>query len=129
MLPLLETDLLTVMRAVTEERLDEIEVKFSDKKAACVIMASGGYPASYKKGFELTIPDELADSVYIAGAAEKDGKLVTSGGRVLGVTATADTLREALSKAYEGVEKISFEGAFWRKDIGRRALNAAEEQK
>ena len=128
-LPLLETDLLTVMRAVTEERLGEIEVKFSDKKAACVIMASGGYPASYKKGFELTIPDELAETVYIAGAAEKEGKLVTSGGRVLGVTATADTLKEALSKAYEGVEKICFEGAFWRKDIGRRALNAAEEQK
>ena len=130
-LPLLETDLLTVMRAVTEERLGEIEVKFSEKSAACVIVASAGYPASYKKGFKITIPEEIEElvSVYVAGAAEKEGKLVTSGGRVLGVTAVAEDLRTALDEAYKGAKQISFEGAYMRSDIGARALKALEEQK
>ena len=123
-LPLLESDLLEIMMAVTEERLSEVEVKFSNKSAACVIMASAGYPEKYDKGFEISIPEDVEKYVYVAGAAEKDGKLVTSGGRVLGVTAVADTLPEALKIAYERTEKISFEGAFYRRDIGQRALGA-----
>ncbi len=123
-LPLLESDLLTVMQAVTEERLSEVEVKFSTGSACCVIMASEGYPESYEKGYEITIPAEVADSVYVAGAAIKDGKLVTSGGRVLGVTATADMLPRAIEKAYENTEKISFGNAYYRHDIGQRALKA-----
>ena len=123
-LPLLESDLLEIMMAVTEERLSEVEVRFSEKSAACVIMASAGYPEKYDKGFEISIPEDVEKYVYVAGAAEKDGKLVTSGGRVLGVTAVADTLPEALKIAYERTEKISFEGAFYRRDIGQRALGA-----
>ena len=123
-LPLLETDLLTVMKAVTEERLSEIEVKFANKSACCVIMASGGYPLSYKKGFEITIPEEIEDKVYVAGAELRDGKAVTSGGRVLGATFVADTLREAVDGAYALTDKISFEGAYMRRDIGAKALNA-----
>ena len=123
-LPLLESDLLEIMMAVTEERLSEVEVKFSEKSAACVIMASNGYPEKYDKGFEINIPDDVSEYVYVAGAAEKDGKLVTSGGRVLGVTATAEALPEALKTAYERTEKISFNGAFYRRDIGARAMKA-----
>ncbi len=121
-LPLLDTDLLTVMQAVTEERLSEIEVKFSEKSACCVIMASQGYPEKYAKGFEITIPEELKDSVYVAGAEQKSGKLVTSGGRVLGVTATADSLSQAIEQSYAKVSKISFENAYYRRDIGAKAL-------
>ena len=124
-LPLLESDLLTVMQAVTEERLDEVEVKFAtDRAAACVIMASKGYPAHYEKGFEITIPADVADSVYVAGAVIKDGKTVTSGGRVLGVTAVADTLAEALTAAYGKVEKVHFDNAYYRRDIGQKVLKA-----
>jgi len=126
-LPLLESDLLTVMKAVTEERLSEVEVKFADKNACCVIMASDGYPEHYEKGFEITIPEEVADNVYVAGAAIKEGKLVTSGGRVLGVTAIAETLPEAIKASYSLVEKIHFDNAFYRHDIGARALAAKEE--
>ncbi len=125
-LPLLESDLLTIMRAVTEERLAETEVKFSNKDACCVIMASSGYPEKYEKGFEISIPDEIADRVYVAGAALKGGRLVTSGGRVLGVTAVAESLPEAIKRSYSLVEKISFENAFYRRDIGARALLAKE---
>ena len=121
-LPLLKSDLLTIMRAVTEEKLAETVVEFSDGAACCVVMASGGYPGSYEKDHEITIPEGLSAEVFVAGAALKDGKLVTSGGRVLGVTATADTLAQAVVKSYENVEKISFEKAFYRRDIGRRAL-------
>ena len=123
-LPLLESDLLTVMQAVTEERLADVEVKFSDGSACCVIMASNGYPEAYEKGYEINIPTEVADGVYVAGAAIKDGKLVTSGGRVLGVTATADTLEDAIKGAYEKTERISFGNAYYRHDIGQRALAA-----
>ena len=126
-LPLLESDLLTVMQAVTEERLSEIEVKFSNKNACCVIMASEGYPEHYEKGYEITIPEEVADNVYVAGGAIKDGKLVTSGGRVLGVTAVEETLPEAIKASYSLVEKIHFDNAFYRHDIGARALAAKEE--
>ena len=125
-LPLLKTDLLTVMQAVTEERLSEIDVEFSTDCACCVIMASAGYPEAYGKGYEITIPDSLKDSVYVAGAAEKDGKLVTSGGRVLGCTATAKDLKTAIDSAYGIVEKIYFENAYYRKDIGARALAKGE---
>ena len=123
-LPLLKTDLLTVMRAVTEERLSDIEVEFSSDSACCVIMASSGYPEAYGKGYEITIPDEIKDSVYVAGAAEKDGKLVTSGGRVLGAVATANELKSAIDSAYALVDKIHFDNAYFRHDIGARALKA-----
>ena len=125
-LPLLESDLLTVMKAVTEEKLEETEVKFSEKNACCVIMASNGYPSSYEKGFELTIPAEISNKVYVAGATIKDGKLVTNGGRVLGATEVADTLSGAITAAYGLVEKIHFDNAFYRHDIGARALKAKE---
>ena len=128
-LPLMKTDLLTVMMAVTDERLSDINVEFSDESAACVIMASAGYPSSYEKGFEINIPSEIEDYVYVAGAALKDGKLVTSGGRVLGVTAVAKTLDKAIEKAYERVSLVSFENAFSRSDIGQKALKALMEEK
>ena len=92
-------------------------------------MASDGYPAAYGKGYEINIPSELSSSVYVAGASLKDGKLVTSGGRVLGVTAVEDDLKTAISSAYAKVEKVSFANAFYRKDIGQRALNAKAEEK
>ena len=121
-LPLLKTDLLTVMQAVTEERLSEIDVEFSTDSACCVIMASDGYPEKYAKGYEISIPSELEESVYVAGAALKDEKLVTSGGRVLGVVATADDLKAAIDSSYAKVDKIHFENAYYRHDIGARAL-------
>ena len=127
-LPLLESDLLTVMRAVTEGRLAQTEVKFRRGAACCVVMASGGYPAHYEKGFPIRIPAELLPQVYVAGAARSGGELVTSGGRVLGAVAVADTLREAVDDAYRIVDRISFEGAFYRHDIGQRALNAEVKQ-
>lgn len=123
-LPLMESDLLETMQAVTEGRLSELEVKFSKDSACCVIMASKGYPLSYEKGFEISIPDELRDRVYVAGAKLDGGKLLSSGGRVLGVTELANTLPEAIEKAYADVEKISFENAYYRRDIGKRALEA-----
>ena len=123
-LPLLKSDLLTVMQAVTEERLRETEVEFSDKSACCVIAASEGYPKSYDKGLELTIPAEIADKVYVAGAKITDGKLVTNGGRVLGCTAVADDLKTAVEEAYKLVDKVGFANKYYRHDIGQRALKA-----
>ena len=125
-LPLLDSDLLKIMMAVTEGRLEDVDVKWKDLSSACVVAASGGYPGKYEKGKEITIGDTGDCSVYIAGAAEKDGKLVTSGGRVLSAVATASTLGEALSTAYKAMEHISFEGMEYRKDIGRRALEASD---
>ncbi|MBQ1546043.1 MAG: phosphoribosylamine--glycine ligase [Clostridia bacterium] len=124
-LPLLESDLLEIMQAVAEERLSEVEVKFADKSACCVVLASKGYPKKYDKGFEITI-GTLADNAdfYIAGAKLEDGKLLTNGGRVLNVVATADTLKEAISDAYKASENITFENAYCRSDIGQRALKA-----
>ena len=127
-LPLLKSDLLTIMKAVTEERLSEVDVEFSDDAACCVIMASKGYPQKYDKGFEISIPEDISSSVYVAGAEMRDGKLLTSGGRVLGVTATADTLPEAVKAAYGKVENISFDNAYYRHDIGARALKALTEE-
>ena len=126
-LPLLKTDLLTVMQAVTEERLADCPVTFSDGAAACVILASEGYPGSYQKGFPIRIPDDLNAEIFTAGVKETDGQLVTSGGRVLGVTATAPTLKEALQKAYAAAEQIRFENVYYRRDIGKRALAASED--
>ena len=123
-LPLLESDLLTVMQAVTNGTLDQTEVKFADKHACCVVMASKGYPQKYESGFEITIAPEVADSVFVAGAKLDNGVLKTAGGRVLGVTATADTLKGAIDLAYAKVEKVSFGNAYCRKDIGARALKA-----
>ena len=123
-LPLMESDLLETMQAVTEGRLSELDVKFSKGSACCVIMASKGYPLSYEKGFEISIPEQLRDRVYVAGAKLDGGKLLSSGGRVLGVTELAATLPEAIEKAYADVEKISFANAYYRRDIGKRALEA-----
>lgn len=125
-LPLLESDLLTVMRAVTDENLADCEVKFSDKSACCVIMASEGYPVKYEKGYEITIPEEVEDNVYVAGAKLENGKLLTNGGRVLGVTKIADTLEQAIALSYNAVEKICFGNAYYRHDIGQKALKCKE---
>ena len=125
-LPLLESDLLDIMRATADGTLDSVDVRFGNGAACCVVMASEGYPVSYEKGFEISIPAELEKYVYVAGAAEKNGHLVTSGGRVLGVTATADTLSDAVKTAYSRVERIGFGNAFYRNDIGKKALDATE---
>ncbi len=123
-LPLLESDLLTVMRAVTDGRLSECPVTFRNGHACCVVLASEGYPLAYGKGYEITIPAKTLPHVYVAGAALKDGKLVTSGGRVLGVTAVADTLEKAVHEAYALSDTIDFENKYMRHDIGQRALAA-----
>lgn len=123
-LPLLESDLLDIMMAVSKGELDKIDVKFSDKSACCVVMASEGYPRKYDSGFEIKVADDIEAQVYIAGAKLSEGKVLTAGGRVLGVTAVADTLENAIIKAYAEVPKVSFANAFYRKDIGQRALEA-----
>ena len=125
-LPLLESDLLTVMQATTNGTLAETPVRFSEKHACCVVMASDGYPTHYERGFAIDIPAAVLPHVYVAGAARKDGALVTSGGRVLGVTAVADTLSDAIRGAYARVGEIHFENAFYRHDIGARAMMAEE---
>lgn len=125
-LPLLETDLLTVMTATAQGRLSDIDIRFGEKSACCVIMASDGYPLSYKKGFEVSVPDDLADSVYYAGVTLDKGRPVTSGGRVLGVVGIADRLPDAIKDAYYKVGRIHFGNAFYRRDIGRKALKKTE---
>ena len=126
-LPLLESDLLTIMKATTNGTLAETEVKFSEKSACCVIMASAGYPVSYEKGFEMNIPEEVEGNVYVAGASLKDGKLLTNGGRVLGVTAVEENLKDAVKASYALADKISFDNAFYRHDIGAKALAVLED--
>ncbi len=123
-LPLLKSDLFTIMKATTDGTLADTPVVFEEKSAACVIMASEGYPVSYEKGYEITIPDSIAPCVFVAGAKKEGGKLLTSGGRVLGVTAIADTLQEAIDSSYKMVEQIRFDNAFYRHDIGQKALKA-----
>ena len=123
-LPLLESDLLTIMQATTNGTLAQTEVKFRDDYACCVILASKGYPTAYEKGYPISIPGEIASHVYVAGAAQKDGQLVTSGGRVLGVTAIADSLKDAIREAYAMAETIRFDNCYYRHDIGARALEA-----
>lgn len=125
-LPLLESDLLTIMQACANGTLAETEVKFSGGSACCVVMASKGYPEAYEKGYEITTDSGMDGEVYIAGAKLSDGKLLTSGGRVLGVVATAENLSAAIEKAYAQVEKVHFANAFYRKDIGQRALQAGK---
>ena len=127
-LPLLDSDLLTVMQAVTNETLADIEVKWKKENACCVIMASNGYPQAYEKGYEITIPEEISNKVYVAGAELNDGKLLTSGGRVLGATATAETLEKAVESAYGLVKQINFGNAYYRNDIGKKALMATMEE-
>ncbi len=125
-LPLLESDLLQVMMACTNGTLAETEVKFSDKSACCVIMASGGYPKAYKGGYEISVEKDMTAEIYFAGAKEEKGHLVTAGGRVLGVTAVADSLSEAIHASYANVKKISFKDVHYRTDIGQRALKASK---
>lgn len=128
-LPLLETDLVDIMEAVWEERLSELDVKWSSRACACVVMASGGYPEKYETGKEIRGLDDKGQCVknkdayvYHAGTKLENGKFFTSGGRVLGVTAVADNLKEALAKSYSAVREIDFDKAHYRKDIGKRAL-------
>ena len=125
-LPLLDTDLYTIMEAVADEKLSEIDVKFKDENACCVIMASEGYPVKYEKGYEITVDTDIDGEVFVAGAKTENGKLLTNGGRVLGVTATAATLKEAIDKSYKAVEKVHFGNAFYRHDIGAKALKAGD---
>ena len=121
-LPLLESDLLTVMQATTNGTLAETEVKFSNQHACCVILASKGYPESYQKGFEITMTEEARAATFVAGAKLAEGKLLTSGGRVTGTTAIADTLEDAIWEAYRLSDGVKFENAYRRSDIGQRAL-------
>lgn len=121
-LPLLESDLLTVMRATTNGSLGQTEVRFSDKFACCVINASNGYPERYEKGFPITMTEEAHNHTYVAGAKLVEGKLLTSGGRVTGTTAVADTLEDAVREAYRMASDVKFENAYRRSDIGARAL-------
>ena len=121
-LPLLESDLLDIMLKIYDEKLSEADVRFAESSACCVVMASEGYPKKYETGFEITMPQDK--NIYVAGAKLTDGKLLTSGGRVLGVTETAPTLTEAVEKAYQTVAAVQFENAYYRNDIGARALAA-----
>ena len=121
-LPLLESDLLTVMQATTNGTLAETEVKFADMSACCVVTASAGYPESYQKGFEITMTQEAEAATFVAGAKLEDDKLLTSGGRVLGTTAVADTLADAVKEAYRLADGVKFQNAYRRSDIGQRGL-------
>ena len=123
-LPLLESDLLEIMLAVTNGRLADAEVRFSDKAACCVIAASAGYPQRYEKHKPLAVDESVLPHTYVAGAVREDGKLYTNGGRVLGVTAVEDTLPEAVASAYKRMEGVSFENKYCRSDIGARAMKA-----
>ena len=128
-LPLLETDLLTIMQAVAAGKLSQVEVKWKDASAACVVMASDGYPTHYEKGFPITLPELGADEhIFIAGAKLQEGTLVTAGGRVLGAVSVKSSLKEAVDGAYALAERIRFGNAYYRRDIGQRALAAKEEQ-
>lgn len=123
-LPLLESDLLTVMQATTNGTLSETEVKFSQKNACCVILASKGYPVSYEKGFPMTMTAEAAAHTFVAGAKLENGTLLTNGGRVTGTTAIADTLESAIQEAYRISDGVQFKNSYRRSDIGQRALQA-----
>ncbi|MEE1018448.1 MAG: phosphoribosylamine--glycine ligase [Acutalibacteraceae bacterium] len=121
-LPLLKTDLFEIMQAVEDERLSDINVEFYDESACCVVMASNGYPVKYESGFELKIPDDIKDNVFVAGAKLDNGVLKTAGGRVLGAVARANDLKTAIDNAYDMVKRISFDNAYYRHDIGKRAM-------
>ena len=128
-LPLLESDLLDIMVAVADENLTEDMVKFSDKSACCVVMASNGYPVKYDSGFKISVDDDFDDNIYVAGAKLKDNDVVTAGGRVLGVVAIENDLEKAVQKAYLSVKKVHFDNAFYRNDIGAKALKVLKEGK
>jgi len=125
-IPMLKSDLVPILQAVVEGRLGEIKAEWLDNHAVCVVMASGGYPGSYQKGKEITGLENLKGKeglfVFHAGTADNNGQIVTSGGRVLGVTGWADTLSQTLEKVYGAVEAVNFDGAHYRKDIGQKAL-------
>ena len=124
-LPLMESDLLTVMQATANGTLADVDVKFSNGAACCVIVASKGYPEKYESGFEMKLPADSADQfIYVAGAKKNGDTLTSAGGRVLGVTAVADTLGEAIEKAYAHADKVEFENGYYRRDIGARAMKA-----
>ena len=124
-LPLLESDLFTVMKACRDGNLAETEVKFSDGSACCVVVASKGYPQKYETGFEMTLPKVGGDTdIYVAGAKIIDGKLCNAGGRVLGAVGKAKTLEKAIEVAYSVAREVRFENAYFRSDIGKKALNA-----
>ena len=124
-LPLLDSDLLDIMKHVHDGTLEDADVRFArDEATCCVVMATEGYPGKYGKGYDIYIPDEIKDHVYVAGAdLAEDGHLLSNGGRVLGVTERGKDIREAIQKAYESVDKIRFDHGFYRHDIGQRALN------
>ncbi len=128
-LPLLESDLLDIMIAVENEALTEDMVKFSDKSACCVVMASKGYPVKYESGFKISVDDDFNDNLYIAGAKLNGNDVVTAGGRVLGVVAVEKDLVSAIDKAYSSVKKVNFDNAFYRNDIGAKALKVLKEGK
>ncbi len=120
-LPLLKSDLLNIMMATTKGNLKDVEVEFEEGHACCVVVASGGYPLEYKKGYEVTLPEDK-ENIFVAGTKLVEGKQVTSGGRVLGVTEKGSTLAEAIDKAYETVKEVNFTDSYYRKDIGRKGL-------
>lgn len=117
-LPLLESDFINLLESGIDRKLSDIEVKWSNKSACCVVLASGGYPEKYNKGYEITGMDSVDNMVFVAGAKLEDGKLLTNGGRVINVVALGDNLEEARAKAYADAEKVNFEGKYFRKDIG-----------
>lgn len=125
-LPLLKTDLFTIMRAVHDEKLSEVTIEWEDKACACVILASGGYPQKYHKGYEIDGLDDYGQvegvTIYHAGTAWKDGKYYTNGGRVLGVSAVGDTLEQALQLSYDKIKEIHFTDMHYRTDIGRKVV-------
>jgi len=129
-LPLLETDLVEIMEACIDGQLDQIRVQWRDQYAVCVVMASGGYPASYRKGLPIEgLEEAMAQKdtvVFHAGTRLEDGRVLTDGGRVLGVTAWADTLSDAMARAYKAVERIHWPGVMYRTDIGAKGLPGAE---
>ena len=125
-LPLLKSDLLEIMKATTFGTLKDVKVEFSDGSACCVIMASKGYPEKYEKGYEITFKEGVEKNVYVAGAKLENGKLLTNGGRVLGVTATGNDLNQAVNNAYALVNKVNFDNQYYRKDIGAKALQKKE---
>ncbi len=108
------------MNAVIDNRLSEVEIKYTDEHAICVMLTSGGYPEAYEKGKEITGLDKLDDEIVVfhSGTKMSDGKLVTNGGRVIGITAKAGTVAEAADKVYENIKRINFEGMHYRTDIG-----------
>ena len=127
-LPMLKTDLMEIFEAITDERLDEVEIEWNDGACVCLVLASGGYPEKYEKGKEITFGDIDKDVILChAGTAVKDGKVVTSGGRVLGVCARGADIEEARKKVYANAEKIHFDGMYYRKDIGIKYRDIVKE--